>query len=501
MNEKTLSHCQGTGSIAHNNRDFKAKNVDSNRTKDNIIFFQEPIEQAYEKCFGEAVERYNAKQKRNDRKIKNGYFEHTFKHKPCNTVVTSSDKRKSFYEDLVQIGTMDDTGIGTADSEVAIDCLFEYMMSFRERNPNLYVFNAVMHLDEATPHLHIDYIPIGHYNRGVDTQNSISQAMKEMGFDYAKDSINQWRLNERKILESICQRHGIKIAEPKKSRGYSFTVDEYKEYKSTIDGLKEEQTQVAQELQQTTETLNTVKSELKPMLNLSDKLKKISNIGETKQVGVFKKSTVHTLTDEEFKKLKSGYNKYVANRDKIVSLDKRERQLNQREANLMQDIKQQQEALRQKSAEAEQMKSKYETLYNKQVQLNFVNKALELGCKDYKEQISTLNDTISANQVTINILNSNLEHAYRLIAETVEALNMLKYDKELGYGVKLTEEADTLLKAIERHSLRFLNRNNQQDLAEQVKSTAKISEYIQNIIDELNPPPTATKDKSYDLSL
>jgi hypothetical protein len=130
-----------------------------------------------------------------------------------------------------------------------------------------------------------------------------------------------------------------------------------------------------------------------------------------------------------------------------------------------------------------------------------VNKALELGCKDYKEQISTLNDTISANQVTINILNSNLEHAYRLIAETVEALNMLKYDKELGYGVKLTEEADTLLKAIERHSLRFLNRNNQQDLAEQVKSTAKISEYIQNIIDELNPPPTATKDKSYDLSL
>ena len=100
MNPKSISHCQGKGSLSHNNRVFKPKNVDSTRTQDNIIFIQEPIEQAYEKCFGEAVKRYNDKQKRNDRKIKESYFQYTFKHKPCNTVVTSSDKRKSFYEDF-----------------------------------------------------------------------------------------------------------------------------------------------------------------------------------------------------------------------------------------------------------------------------------------------------------------------------------------------------------------------------------------------------------------
>ena len=89
MNPKSISHCQGKGSLSHNNRVFKPKNVDSTRTQDNIIFIQEPIEQAYEKCFSEAIKRYNAKQKRNDRKIKESYFEYTFKHKPCNTVVTS----------------------------------------------------------------------------------------------------------------------------------------------------------------------------------------------------------------------------------------------------------------------------------------------------------------------------------------------------------------------------------------------------------------------------
>lgn len=496
MNKKTISHCQGKGSLSHNNRTFKPKNVDSNRTHNNIIFVQEPIEQAYEKCFGKAVERYNAKQKRNDRKIKDGYFEHTFKHKPCNTVVTSSDKRKSFYEDLVQIGTMDDTGVNSIDGDIATDCLTEYMIGFHERNPNLYVFNAVIHLDEATPHLHIDYIPIGHYKRGVDTQNSISQALKEMGFDYAKDSIHQWRLNERKILEDICRKHGIEISEPQKSRGYSFTVDEYKEYKSTIDDLKEEQAQITQELQQTTQALDTAKNELEPLQKLNDKLKEVSNIGETKQVGVFKKSTVHTLTDEEFKKLKKGYNRYVANRDKILALEKKEHQLDQREDNL----NQQQEVLKQKIYDVEQIKSKYENLYNQQVQLNFINKALEGACADYKSQISTLKDTISANNTTINVLNSNLQRAYEVLVEVVQALNMLKYDKEFGYNMELTKKADTLLQAIERHSLRFLNYGNKQELANQVKSTVAICDSIRDIIQELNPP-TIIKTKNHNISL
>lgn len=244
MSEKRLSHCQGKGSLTHNNRKFNAKNVDDTRTKNNIFFTQQPIEEAYERLFGAAVERYNAKQKRADRKINTSYYEHIFKHKVSQSVVTSADKRKSFYEDVVQIDDMKNTGVGTPDAEIATACLTEYIQGFQVRNPNFYVFNAVLHLDEATPHLHIDYIPVGHYKMGVDTQNGIAQALKEMGYGSGKDTISRWREAECKVLTEICCRHGIQIAAPQKSRG-SLTVEQYKEYAKITEQVEEKKEEVA----------------------------------------------------------------------------------------------------------------------------------------------------------------------------------------------------------------------------------------------------------------
>lgn len=244
MSEKRLSHCQGKGSLTHNNRKFNAKNVDDTRTKNNIIFIQQPIEEAYERLFGTAVERYNAKQKRADRKIKTSYFRHIFKRDISQSVVTATDKRKSFYEDVVQIGDMKNTGIDTPDAEIAAACLTEYMQGFQERNPNFYVFNAVLHLDEATPHLHIDYIPVGHYKSGVHTRNGIAQALKEMGYGSGKESIARWREAESKVLTEICARHGIQIAAPEKSRG-SLTVEQYKEYAKITEQVDEKKEEVS----------------------------------------------------------------------------------------------------------------------------------------------------------------------------------------------------------------------------------------------------------------
>lgn len=241
---KTISHCQGKGSLTHNRRTFSAKNVDSSRTTDNIVFVDQPIEQAYDEIFGAAVERYNAMQKRADRKIKTSYFEHVFnREKPPPYVVTSADKRKSFYEDVVQIGTMDDTGVGSPDGQIAAECLAEYAKGFAARNPNFHVFFSALHLDERTPHLHIDYIPVGHYRQGVDTQNGLAQALKEMGYGTGKDAINRWRLAERAVLEQICREHGIEISAPEKSRG-SLTVEQYKEYAELKEKSEEQQQEV-----------------------------------------------------------------------------------------------------------------------------------------------------------------------------------------------------------------------------------------------------------------
>lgn len=264
---KSISHCQGKGSLAHNNREFKAKNVNVTRSNKNITFKKQNISDAYECCFRSAVERYNDKQSRNDRKITTTYYEHLFHRKPSANVITSLDKRKSFYEDLVQIGTKDDTGVGTLDSKIATKCLIEYMQGFQKRNPNFYVFNAVLHMDEATPHLHIDYIPIGHYKRGIDTQNGLAQALKEMGFGTGKDAVNRWRIAERNILTEICVKHNIEVSETGKSRGYSFAVDEYKEYKDNIRNLKK-QTEIIE---------NDIKSKNKEFDEIQEKIKVIES--------------------------------------------------------------------------------------------------------------------------------------------------------------------------------------------------------------------------------
>lgn len=240
MTSRTISICQGKGSIGHNNRAFHTKNTDPARTKNNIVFVREPIGTAYDKLFAEAVERYNAKQKRSDRKIKSGYFEYQFGQPVTETKLTSPDKRKSFYEYLIQLGTMEDTGIGTEAAERATVCLCEYMRGFTERNPNFYVFNAVIHLDEKTPHLHIDYVPVGHYKRGVDTQNGIAQALKEMGYGTGKNAIAKWRQSEYLVFREICEKNGFIISEPKKSRGFSFAVEEYKEIQHEKERLTEE---------------------------------------------------------------------------------------------------------------------------------------------------------------------------------------------------------------------------------------------------------------------
>ena len=276
MNTKSISMCQGKGSLSHNNREFSAKNIDPSRTADNIVFIQQDLGDAYHQLFDEAVERYNAHQKRNDRRI-GDYFEHLFNRPPSKSVITGANKQKSFYEDLVQIGTKDDTGVGTPDAEIAKECLREYIEGFQERNPNFYIFNAVMHLDEATPHLHIDYIPIGHFGRGLDTRNAMAKALEEMGYGTGANAINRWRLAEWEVLKNICTAHGIEISEPKKSRGYSYTVAEYGEHQDEIRRLNEEKEQALSERDE-------VRAELEKVSKKKVKLTEIDSVETGKTI-------------------------------------------------------------------------------------------------------------------------------------------------------------------------------------------------------------------------
>ena len=299
MKEKRITFSQGKGSISHNNREFVANNVDQLRTPDNITFIAQPIAEAYDQLFRESTERYNAKQTRNDRKISN-YYEHLFGCKPCSTIKVNALDQKSFYEVIVQVGKKEDTGIGTGDDKIAAEILKEYMEGFQKRNPNFYVFNAVLHMDEATPHLHLDYIPVGHYKRGQDTQNGIAQALKEMGWGGGKMAIARWRDSETEVLNNICREHGIEPLPPEESRG-TLEVEEYKEQRRKADALAAENVQVSAKL-------NESKSELEKITKKKVDIEKIENI-EVKE-SVFGKKV--TLSRENYDKLNDAAKKYVA---------------------------------------------------------------------------------------------------------------------------------------------------------------------------------------------
>lgn len=322
MKEKRISFGQGKGSIAHNNREFVADNVEPLRTPQNITFVCQPIGEAYDLLFKESTERYNAKQKRNDRKVHDSYYEHLFGIKSCNTVRTAADKRKSFYEDVVQIGKKEDSGYGTEDFQLVAECLKEYMEGFQTRNPNFYVFNAVLHMDEATPHLHIDYIPVGHYKRGQDTQNGIAQALKEMGYGEGKMAIAKWRAAEVEVLNKICLEHGIKPLEPEKARG-TLEIPEYKEKRRQADELAEQNAQVEAELGKKREMLKAVKEK-------TAKLAEIDSIETGKTVfggkvtvsqedwqNVTNLAKKEVVSQKQTKKLRKERDEAVQERDKL----------------------------------------------------------------------------------------------------------------------------------------------------------------------------------------
>ena len=200
--ERTISFMNGEGSIGHNTRSFIAKNVDVSRTNDNITLINEDIKQVYHKLFDKALAEYNAKQKRKDRQIKN-YYEK----------IKRSKQEKLFYEVIVQIGNMDDTGVDSYTAEVATRILKDYVELFQFRNPQLYVFGAYIHLDEETPHLHLNFVPwVSDSKRGLETRTSLKGALASRGFaseGKGNTEWQQWSEAEKEDIASIMERYGI----------------------------------------------------------------------------------------------------------------------------------------------------------------------------------------------------------------------------------------------------------------------------------------------------
>ena len=200
--KRTISAMVGKGSVTHNSRSFTAENVDSERTHLNIDYCNEPIKKVYHEMFDNALAKYNAKQKRKDRVIPN-YYEK----------IRTGKQEKPFHEVIFQIGNKEDMSATGNHAELARTILDEYYQGFQKRNPNLRVFSAHLHMDEATPHLHIDFVPFTTGSkRGLETRVSLKKALLHQGFEgQGRDDneLNRWIFSEKKVLAEIMQQHGI----------------------------------------------------------------------------------------------------------------------------------------------------------------------------------------------------------------------------------------------------------------------------------------------------
>ncbi len=235
MSEKSISMMLGKGSLNHNRRKFYTDNVDPSRTAENVCLCDKNIRKVYHELFDDAVVRYNERQTRADRKIED-YYEK----------LRSGKQEKPFHELIVQIGNCQDTPVGSMDAEKVKEVLLDYAKSFFARNRSLYVIQCYIHMDEATPHLHLDFVPFVHTTsgRGLDTRVSLKQALKSLGF-VGKDKRNTewalWANSEKDHLATIMKEHGFEWKKKDTHRPHLSVLDyKVEQRKIELEQLDEE---------------------------------------------------------------------------------------------------------------------------------------------------------------------------------------------------------------------------------------------------------------------
>jgi len=289
--KRTISVMLGKGSVNHNSRQFKATNIDSNRTQFNIAYRNTPIKVVYHELFDDALQRYNAKQTRADRHI-DDYYEK----------IRTGKQEKLFYEVIFQVGNLQNMASKSEDGQLAAKVLDEFMSSFQERNPYLKVFSAHLHMDEATPHLHVDFVPFTTGSkRGLDTRVSLKQALANQSFEggtRGDTEWSQWVKSEKEQLSQVMERHGIEWEQ----------LGTHDEHLSVVDYKKVQRVKEVAALEKTIEKLQNKQVDVQAVKQIE-----VKNVPLSSKV---------MLEKEGYKTLVTAAQKYVVQVKKERKLEK-----------------------------------------------------------------------------------------------------------------------------------------------------------------------------------
>ena len=485
MSKMTISVVKGRGSMSHNNREFITENIDKERIKENIYYKQEPLREAYDKLFGAEIERYNSTQKRSDRKI-NDYMEHIKK---------SKNGEKLFYETVIQVGNKFDCHTTSEQGKTAKKILNEYMQGFEERNPNLYVFNAVLHLDEATPHLHIDYIPIAeNYKTGLQIRNSLDKALKQQGIEGVSSKKNNatqnWQSREKEHIETIMNRYGIEREAEKGIKREHLSIDSYKA--------------VAEQISNEIKTIST-EIESKPSMMSKDKV--IVDKGDLERLETRAKlSTIHEEATRTVQvKSEQAYKEqqqYISNKEnETIRLNRDANKTFDEAMNIKAEWKE-------KLQEQQDLQSDFDTIENEYYEVlndklhfeqmynhilndytelkNNIDREVERVTTPLNAEISDLRTENNKLKEIIQNLKERLQGAFESLTNIVKAVGLLKYGKESTSKYKadnLSREQERLIDGVADYGSIKANNEGFTDLAEDMQKRVALSKDLEKFVE------------------
>ena len=418
--KRTISFMTGKGSVNHNSRKFHAKNTDPERSCLNVEYCNENVKDVYHELFDEALARYNEKQTRSDRRI-DDYYEK----------IRSGKQEKPFHEIILQIGDKDNMGAKTENGQLAAKVLDKYMWDFQRRNPTLRVFSAYLHMDEATPHLHIDFVPYTTGSkRGLDTRVSLKQALSALGFKGGarrETELNQWVAYEKEQLAAVMLEHGIEWEKKGTHEKHLSVLDfekkerakEVAELEQSISDGKERLSDIqiqhrkaVQETEQIRQKGEAIRQEVSELSETSDLLKKqATTLAEDKK----KLLSDNVKLEKQQKKLQQDIEKMVQSKAvmerNIHAYDEDEKWQLPEPAALMSA-----KAYKDKKAFplAEKLKETIKALTIKCVQLAEQGKKLKEKVTRQEQQISRLTATVMEQSDIIDRLQEKMEDLGRL---------------------------------------------------------------------------------------
>jgi hypothetical protein len=330
----TISGMMGPGSISHNNRKFFAANVDRSRTEQNVTYCNDDLKQVYHELFDEAMAAYNTKKKKTRDKITD-YYEH----------IRQGKQEKLFHEAIFQIGNLEDCGCGSPGGERAAAALKEFAESFQERNPHLRVFNMVLHMDEATPHLHVDYIPVAtEQSRGLSTRVSMKQALKQQGFEgqgRKQTEWNAWMEREKAALIEIAQAHEFEIISLGGGRPH-MDLPQYREAAQRLEAVQEQVAAAGYDIAE----LEKQKKDLQGTVRRLQAAEKVRVDLDAIQPEKTLTGAVKGVTVEQVKELKAAAIRGAAAEQKVKELKVENQQLHSRIPSVQEKLKEAEERQR-----------------------------------------------------------------------------------------------------------------------------------------------------------